>query len=148
MVTIPIVPPPFPATHLRCTQQRTQAAATNSITLPFISSFRALQRTAAWPPLAIPTTCVESARDWHGSVTTPAPTIAISFTSYSALQCTAAPSLAVPTTPVKPARDVNALTLTGSEGLFEHAFHTKAAQPSLELCVKPHPYIPASPSSF
>ncbi|KAH9027728.1 hypothetical protein EDB85DRAFT_2148371 [Lactarius pseudohatsudake] len=137
-IPIPIITPPIPATRLRCTQQRatnspipfapTQVAATN--TLSFISSFCALQRTA-WPSLPIPTTSVKTARDvdWHGSVTsspTPAPTTAhitvLSFTSYSALQRTAWPSLAVPTTPVKPACDVNALTLTGTEGSFEHAF--------------------------
>ncbi|KAH9008968.1 hypothetical protein EDB84DRAFT_1571624 [Lactarius hengduanensis] len=133
-IPIPIITPPIPATRLRCTQQRatnspipfapTQVAATN--TLSFISTFCALQRTA-WPSLPIPTTSVKTARDvdWHGSVTsspTPAPTIAhaiLPFTSYSALQRTAWP---VPTTPVKPARDVNALTLTDSEGSFEHAF--------------------------
>ncbi|KAH9008258.1 P-loop containing nucleoside triphosphate hydrolase protein [Lactarius hengduanensis] len=52
LVTNPIAPPPIPATHIHCTQQRTQAAATNNVTLPSISSFRALQRTAAWPPLS------------------------------------------------------------------------------------------------
>ncbi|KAH9008824.1 P-loop containing nucleoside triphosphate hydrolase protein [Lactarius hengduanensis] len=64
LVTNPIAPPPIPATHIHCTQQRTQAAATNNVTLPSISSFRALQRTAAWPPLPIPTTSVKR-RQWQ-----------------------------------------------------------------------------------
>ncbi|KAH9017438.1 hypothetical protein EDB85DRAFT_2155193 [Lactarius pseudohatsudake] len=138
LVTNPIAPPPIPATHIRCTQQRTQAAATNNVMLTFISSFRALQRTAAWPPFPIPTTSVKSARDVDcvTSSPTPAPTTAhaILSLSYSALQRTAWPSLTVPTTPVKPARDVNALTLTGSEAARNAPhYSTRVPNPPVDL---------------